>query len=270
MKSFKLGSIEIPSLGFGTWQIQGDVCTNAVNIALEVGYRHIDTATAYENHLAIKPALQKSGLKREDYFLTSKLWIDSFGKQQALDAAKRALDELGVDYLDLYLMHWPVRDAEILPTLEAFIELKETGLVKEWGVSNTTVHHLQDYIDKGFHPSNVQVEFHPSLNQKTLKEFCDKNNILLTAYSPIAQGADLKLEIIQKLAEKYSTSTSQVILNWIISKGIVAIPKASSRDHIQDNFNTLKWEMSEEDIKAIDEVNTNNRLIVPPWADFNY
>jgi len=270
MRKFKLGAHEIPSLGFGTWQIIGDTCIEAVETALEIGYRHIDGAAAYQNHNEVGKGIQNSGISRDEIFITSKLWITDMHKQAAIDACKKALDELGIQYLDLYLMHWPDRKIPVDQTLGALTELKEMGLIKEWGISNSNIHHIQDILAKGYKPVNNQVEFHPSLNQKALKEFCDEKNILVTAYSPIAQGADLKLPLITELAQKYNKSTSQVVLNWIISKGIVAIPKGSSRDHILDNFKTLEWELDLTDLAKIDTLNTNNRLIIPHWADFDY
>jgi len=268
MKTLKLKSQTIPALGFGTWQITNDICQQAVEIALEVGYRHIDAAAAYGNQVEVGKALKVSGLNREEYFVTSKLWIANLGKEKARVELHKTLEELGLDYLNLYLMHWPKNLAR--ETLEAFEEFKDEGLISDWGVSNCTVHHLLDYISWGFKPVNNQVEFHPSLNQAELKTFCDANEILLTAYSPIAQGADLKLPVIQQLADKYGRSTSQVILNWIVSKGIVAIPKSSSRDHIQDNFGALDWKIEQSDIELIDSVNSDNRLIAPDWAEFEY
>lgn len=270
MKTFQLGSHQIPALGFGTWLLTGDTCLNSVLTALEVGYRHIDTAAKYENHTDIAKAVKQSGLKREEIFITSKLWINSFRHDQVLTTAKKALDELQTEYLDLYLMHYPNKEVPFTETFDAFEELKSEGLIREWGVSNCTVHHLQDYLDKDYKIANNQVEFHPSFNQNDLKNFCDKNNILVTAYSPLAQGQDIVLEGIKKIAQKCERSASQVILNWLISKNIVAIPKATTRDLIEDNFKALEWQMAPVDVAEIDKMNTNNRLLNPPYAEFNY
>lgn len=271
MKTFKLiNGADIPALGFGTWQIEGETATEAVSIALEVGYRHLDCADAYHNQKFIKPAIAQSGLKREELFITSKLWRDSYHRNKAKEAGKRILEDLGVDYLDMFLIHWPDRSIPIMETLQDLFDLKSEGLIKEWGVSNFTIHHLEDIISRGVEIANNQVEFHPSLNQKDLKNFCDEHNIQLTAYSPIAQGQDLKLPLIQELAKEHERSESQVILNWIIQKGIVAIPKASTRDHIEDNFKCLEWELNPDEIEQIDKLDRGNRLIIPDFADFDY
>ncbi len=261
---------EIPRLGFGTWQLKGSTCQKSVEDALEIGYRHIDSADAYSNHREVGQAIDKSGLKREDFFLTSKLWFTDFEKQPAIDACKRVLDELKVPYLDLYLMHWPNKNVPIETTLEAMEEMKGNGLIKSFGVSNFTVHHIQDALVANKNFVTNQVEFHPSLNQNELKEFCEKNDIAITAYSPIAQGQDLKIPEVLKLAEKYERSTAQVVLNWLLSKGIIAIPRSSSRNHIEDNFKSLEWKLTPEDIKSLDGLNRNNRIVKPDFNEFDY
>ncbi len=271
MKEYKLNDrLSIPALGFGTWQITGKTCTEAVKTALEIGYRHIDTAESYGNQTKIMKALKESTVKREEIFLTSKLWKTHLHKNEAYESGKRILDELGVDYLDLFLIHWPIRSVPIMETLESLFELKSNGYIKEWGVSNFTIHHLEDIIARGVEIPLNQVEFHPSLNQKELKDFCDQHNIQLTAYSPIAQGADLKLPEIQKIAKAHNRSESQVILNWLIQKGLVAIPKATSREHIEDNFKCTEWELTKEEFNEVDNLNTNNRMIIASWSDFDY
>lgn len=271
MKTFKLNkNQEIPALGFGTWQLTGDLCTEAIETALDVGYRHIDTAIAYYNHKEIAPAIKSSGLKREELFITSKLWRDSFHKKEAVAAGKQAVEDLGVEYLDLFLIHWPDREIPIMETLEGLFKLQEEGVIKEWGVSNFTINHLKDILSRGIDIANNQVEFHPSLNQNDLKMFCDEHHILLTAYSPIAQGQDLKLPLITDLAKKYDRTESQVILNWIMAKGIVAIPKATTKGHIEDNFKTIEWQLEPDDVEAINHLNRDNRLIMPDHNEFDY
>lgn len=261
---------EIPILGFGTWKLVGEECVRATSKALEVGYRHIDTAAMYENHAEIAKAVEVSGLKRDELFIVSKVWRDNLHHQEVLDACRRALDELRVDYLDVYLIHWPNREVSIAETLGAMQALKDKGLIRACGVSNFTVHHMQDALDTGIQFSNNQVEFHPTLHQRELKDFCDQHHIAMTAYSPIGRGEDLNHKTIQQLAEKYSRSPSQVILNWILNKDIIAIPKAANHDHIVDNFKTLEWNIASEDSQLIDEIDQYNRMANPDFSDFDY
>lgn len=260
--------LEVPALGLGTWRLQGDQCLKAVSKALEIGYRHIDTADAYENHREVGEAIKKSNIPREEIFLTTKVWRDDLQQRDVLSAAKRFLEELQTDYLDLLLIHWPNPDIPIQETLEAFESLRAQGLIQGVGVSNFTIRHIKDALKTGVKINNNQVEFHPSLNQKELKAFCDDNDILLTAYSPIARGEDLELAVIQELAKKYDRPPSQVVLNWIIQKGMIAIPKSSKDEHILDNFKTLEWELDLDDVEKIDRVEGNNRVVHPSFASF--
>lgn len=260
----------IPRLGFGTWQLQGSTCQESVEMALETGYRHIDTADVYGNHIEVGNAIKHSDLKRKDFYLTSKLWFTDFEKASAMDACKRVLDELQVEYLDLYLMHWPNKNVLIETTFDALEEMRGKGLIKSFGVSNFTIHHIEDTLKVNQNFVTNQVEFHPSLNQEELKSSCEENGIVITAYSPIAQGQDLELNLVKELSNKYERSTSQVVLNWLLSKGIIAIPRSSNKEHIEDNFKSLEWRLEETDVKGLDKLNTNNRLINPDFNEFNY
>jgi len=267
MKTIKLSEASsVPVIGFGTWQLKGGVAVESVETALRSGYRHLDTADVYGNHLEVAAGIKNSGVARKDIFLTTKLWTESFQKDKVQATVERFLRELRTDYIDLLLMHWPNKQVSVGETLEAMDKLKDLGMVKEIGVSNFTIKLLEEALSTGIPFSNNQVEFHPSLNQKKLKEFCDQNKIVLTAYSPIAQGQDLKLPLIEKLSEKYNRSSSQVVLNWIISKGIVAIPRASKEEHIKDNLKTPEWGLEPADVMLIDQLNSNNRIISPGFA----
>ncbi|MGI5827435.1 MAG: aldo/keto reductase [Patescibacteria group bacterium] len=272
MKILKLNeNTSIPILGLGTWELTGSECTEIVEKALEIGYRHIDTADAYGNHQEIAKALKESKVPRKELFITTKLWRTNMHARNAIEAGKRALEELEADYIDLYLIHWPNRSVPITETLEAMNTLKEEGLVKAIGVSNFTINHLKDALETGIEITNNQIEFHPSLNQRELKDFCDSKGITITGYSPFARGEDLDLPVIQEIAQKHNRSVAQVILNWLMQKNIIAIPKASSEKHLKDNFASLKWKLSKEDLKRIDTVNHEpNRTVTPPWADFGY
>jgi len=271
MKTLTLKSgKKIPQLGFGTWKLTGQTAADAVKYALEIGYRHIDTADAYGNHFDVAKGIKESGIKREDFFLTSKVFYQNLTPKGIQETGERALKELGVEYLDLFLLHWPNRSVPIFDQLNAMRELKERGLIKAMGVSNYNVHHLKDALESGIEFDINQVEFHPTLNQKELKEFCDKHQIIVTAYSPIGRGEDLKLPAINLLAEKYRVTPSQIILAWLMAKGLVAIPKASGKEHILDNFKSLELELKPEDVGAVDALNINNRVVNPDHSDFEY
>lgn len=261
-------TVQIPSLGFGTWQLTSDVCRTAVEVALETGYRHIDTADRYGNHTEVGESIKQSGIAREEIFLTTKVWRDQLHATGVEKSASRFLRELQTDYLDLLLIHWPNKNIPIVETLGAMTRLQEQGVVKAIGVSNFTVRHLEEALATGFPIVNNQVEFHPSLNQAELKKFCDQHDIVITAYSPIAQGQDLQLPLIEELAGKYQRSPAQIILNWSISKGMVVIPRSSRPERIKDAFEAQGWELDAIDIEKIDAIKGSNRLVSPPFAEF--
>lgn len=266
MKTFSLkNGNEIPALGLGTWQLVGKICEEAVETALEVGYRHIDTAEIYGNQQDIGNVLSRNIMKRKEIFITSKVWTSELKKEETIDSCKKTLDALQTDYLDLFLIHWPNSAIPVTETLEAMELLKEEGLIKNYGVSNFMIDDLEE--TKGFEVVINQVEFHPSLNQEKLKEYCDREKIVITAYSPLAQGYDLKLQEVKEISGKHKVSTAQVILNWLISKGIAAIPRSRDKDHIKDNFETLNWKLNEEDMKVLDGLNEGRRLVNPGFFD---
>lgn len=262
--------IEIPTIGLGTWKLTGGIIKKVIADALTIGYRHIDTAEHYENQKDIAAALDASSIPREELFITSKVWVTDLHREDVYKACQRTLKELKMDYIDLYLIHWPDRGVPFSETLGAMRDLQDRGMVKAIGVSNFTIHHLQDALKTGVQISVNQVEFHPSLYQKELKDFCDKQRIVITAHSSMAQGTELELPIVKELAIKYGRSPAQIILNWTMRKGIAAIPKATTKEFLKDNFDSLDWEMAEEDSQRIDALNLNNRTVSPTLADFSY
>jgi diketogulonate reductase-like aldo/keto reductase len=270
LKNLKLNDgNEIPILGLGTWKLKGNDCIQAVEYALEVGYRHIDTADFYGNHEQVGEALRNSGISRNEVFITSKVWRKNLKREDLIASCKRNLDELQMDYIDLYLVHWPSQSVPIKETLETMEDVKEQGLIKSFGVSNFTISHLQEAMQTSITPSVNQVEFHPTLNQQELLRFCNDHEIVLTAYSPVGRGKDLRIEAIGEIAERYDRSIAQVILAWLMSKNIVVIPKAGSKEHILDNFNSLDLILEVEDIKIIDELDKDKRYVNPFFADFD-
>lgn len=260
----------IPVLGFGTWQMRGDECEQAVLKALEVGYRHIDTADVYENHKDVAKALKASGLPRRELFITTKIPRDLLHKKDVLENFERYLEELDISYVDLFLIHWPNRQIPISETLEAMDQLKQEGKIKAIGVSNFTAHHLQDALATGYEVTLNQVELHPTFNQLKLQEFCKSKNITMTAYSPLGRGEDLSNPTILELAKKYRVTPAQVILNWIVSSGIVAIPKSSNPERIEDNFKAISWEMRKEDIGLVNSAPQQPRILDRSGSEFEY
>jgi diketogulonate reductase-like aldo/keto reductase len=261
---------QIPILGFGTWQLEGRDCQEAVETALEIGYRHLDTAEMYGNHQEVARAIKNSGIKREDLFITSKVWFTNLEPENLKLALDNTLEELQTDYLDLWLIHWPNREIPLRVTLPAMEGLRKSGRTRTIGVSNFTRNHLKDALKTGVKISNNQVEYHPSLNQEELREFCQENDITVTAYSPIAQGDDFDLPEVAKIAEKYQRSEAQVILSWLLQKGLVAIPRSHTKKHILDNFKCLEFTLSEEEVDTLDNLNTDHRLVSPEFNDFDY
>lgn len=271
MKTIRLNdSVELPLIGFGTWQLQGTDAYNGVTKALETGYRHIDTADRYGNHLEVAKAIKDSGLKRADFQLTTKLWREDLSPQTIIESGKRFLDELGIPYIDLLLIHWPNRDFDIVEALKAMDELKKQGLIKAIGVSNFTEHHLEDALKSGVEITNNQVELRPSFNQQALREFQAKHNITTTSYSTIRGGQDFDEPVIKELSDKYQVSPAQVILNWAISQNIIVIPRSTKVERIKDNFHAQDWEMEKEDIAKLNNIPQKERLGKPEFSDFNY
>lgn len=272
MKYVKLNSgDEMPILGLGTWQLKGENCVSSVKDAIDIGYRHIDTADGYDNHQKVGKGIEESGIDRNELFITSKIKPENLHYQDIKRDAERFLNELGTDYLDLILIHWPNKDIPLEESLKALKEIKEEGLARNIGVSNFTINHLKDAAE--IYPDLVsvnQVEFHPTLYQKQLLDFCQKNGIVLTAYSPLGRGEVFENNVINKLAEKYDKSAAKLTLKWLTDKNIVAIPKASSRKHLESNFDIFDWELPAEVKEKMDQLNKNNRLIDPPWGEFDY
>ncbi len=257
---------QIPQLGLGTWMLTGDQCVKSVKKAIELGYNHIDTAQVYGNHKEVGKAI--SGTDRSELFITSKIWRSDLRYDDVFKACDRALKELGTEYLDLYLIHWPDKDIAMSETLSAMEELQNNGKIISTGVSNFTVLHLQEALSTGMKISVNQVEFHPLLYQKELLDFCKRKGILLTAYCPLARGNLLKNKTLSSIGKIYGKTSAQVSLCWLVQKGIVVIPKASSEKHVLENMEIFDWELSEEDEKTIDNIDVFKRVVDPPFSEF--
>lgn len=252
--------VKMPWLGLGVWQVDNDnEVEAAVKMAVKAGYRAIDTAEAYENEEGVGKAIKECGVSRDELFITTKVWNSSQGYQSTLGAFEESRRKLGLDYIDLYLIHWPVK-GKYTDTWRALEKLYKDGLVRAIGVSNFQIHHLQDLFKKGsVIPMVNQVECHPLLSQKELLAFCKKNKIQLEAWSPLMQG-HLELPLLLELSNKYGKSPVQIVLRWDLQNEVIAIPKSVHENRIVENSNIFDFELSEDDMKSINELNKNKRF----------
>ncbi len=259
---------KVPALGFGTWRLTGDPCTRMVTAALDMGYRHIDTAQAYENEVEVGAGLAASGVPREDIFLTTKVWMSNLAHDRLVRSAEQSLRDLKTDYVDLLLLHWPSDDVPMAESLEALRQLRERGLVRHIGVSNYTVALLGEATDT--HGADLlcnQVEYHPLLSQRPLLAAMRARDMVLTAYSPLGRGQALRAEAIRETAEKHGRTPAQVALRWLIEQdGVAAIPKAGSESHARANLAVFDFALDDADRAAIGAINGDNRLIDPSWS----
>lgn len=252
--------VEIPALGFGTFKVEeGSEVINSVKEALRLGYRHIDTAAVYGNEQGVGRAIKESGINRKELFITSKVWNSDQGYDSTLIAFEETMKRLDTDYLDLYLIHWPKPLNK--ETWRAMEKLYDEGRVKAIGVSNFKVHHLQDLMDSGtITPMVNQIELHPRFTQKEVREFCNKYNIVVEAWAPLMQGKVFSIELLQALAEKYNKTISQIVLRWDLQMGLVTIPKSITPERIKENMDIFDFELSEEDMEGITELDREERI----------
>ncbi|ELY57755.1 aldo/keto reductase [Natronolimnohabitans innermongolicus JCM 12255] len=261
----------MPMLGLGTWQNDDAAqCAESVETALETGYRHIDTAQAYDNEDAVGEGIARADVDREDVFLATKVWLSNLSHDDVLETARESIDRLGVDYLDLLYVHWPARTYDAEETLSAFSELYDEGLIENVGVSNFLPEQVAEAVDVCDAPILAnQVELHPLLQQDDLREACDDYDVEVVAYSPIARGAVFDQPEIQEVAAKHGVSEAQVSLAWLREKGVTAIPKATGEDHIRDNWESLTLELDREDVDAIDSIDETSREVDPEFGPWN-
>ncbi len=263
MKAKLNNGVEMPMLGLGTWQLRAEKeAENAVTWALEAGYRHIDTAAYYNNEESVGKALRNSGLPREEIFVTTKLKNDDH--KDPLRAFNTSLRKLDINYIDLYLIHWPVQSMRN-NTWKVFEKLYKEGRCRAIGVSNFTIRHLKELLKVAkIVPAVNQVEFTPYLYQKELLEFCEKNKIQVEAYSPLTRGKKLKDTKLVEIAKKYDKTTAQVLLRWALQHDVVVIPKSKTKQRIEENFSVFDFRLSAKDMKKFDGFNEDLRLCWDP------
>ncbi len=262
---------KIPQLGLGTWELTGDVGVKAVKEGLLMGYNHIDTAVQYNNHKEVGRGIKESGKERDSFYLTTKIPKEKLARSQIYELIQKSLEDLQVDYVDLLLVHWPSKKVPFSETFQAFDELRKKGYVKDVGVSNFNAEITKHAVEISKSPIVTnQVEFHPFLYQKELLDRCKDLGVTITAYCPIAKGKVFQSDLLKEIAAAHDASPAQVSIAWLLSKGIIAIPKASSTGHLKDNLDALNLKLTDEQIQRIDSIGQTQRLIDGPWKDFDF
>ena len=256
------GDVDIPQLGFGVFQVPPGDTAQVVTRAFETGYRHIDTASAYANEAGVGEALRAADLPREEVFITTKCFNDDHGYDEATKALSTSLERLGLDFVDLYLIHWPVPSRDrYVDTWKAFVELRAQGLIRAIGVSNFQAPHLERVIEAtGVVPAINQVELHPRLQQPELRREHEELGIVTEAWSPLAQGEVLEDPVIARIAEAHGKTPGQAVIRWHLQIGNVVIPKSVTPERIEQNFDVFDFELSEEEMDAIEQLDAGERI----------
>lgn len=257
----------IPALGLGTFRVENnDECREAVKHAIESGYRHIDTAQTYKNEekvgQGIKEGLESAGLNREDLFITTKLWMTDYGMENVQNAYEASLQRLGLDYVDLYLIHWPGDDKELIAeTWKAMEALYNDGKIKNIGVSNFNFSHLESLLQEAsIKPVINQIECHPYLTQKDLRTYLKAQKIVAQSWSPLMNGQILEDETVKEIAEEIGKTPAQVIIRWNIDEDIVVIPKSVTPSRIEENLNVFDFELNEDQLSRLNNLNKDERI----------
>ncbi len=244
----------IPQLGFGVWQVPDDETTPAVLEAIKAGYRLIDTAQGYDNEEAVGKAIRDSGIPRDQLFITSKLRNGAHDYDEAIKAFELSAQKLGLDYLDMFLIHWPVPEQDkYVDAWKALVELKNQGRIRSIGVSNFLPEYIERIVEAtGVLPTVNQVELHPRYQQRDIREFHAEQSIALECYSPLGSGAVLDNRVIGEIAQKHGKSSSQVILRWELDQGLIVIPKSTHKERIEQNIDVFGFSLDDQDRQRID------------------
>ena len=257
----------IPQLGLGVYKVENELAAPLVAHALENGYRLIDTASMYENEVGVGQGIRDSGIAREEVIVATKFWMDGLGFEATLKEFDKSLKALRLDYLDLYLIHWPAPKRGLLyvDSWKAMEKLKNEGVIRSIGVCNFHTHHIDEILKVAEHvPVLNQIELHPWLTQEKVLEYDTSHKIVTQAWSPLARGKILEEPMLEALAKKHGKSVAQVVLRWHIQRGVAVIPKSNSKERIIENMNVFDFELSAEEVSAITALNTNFRTGVDP------
>jgi len=270
MQVSKQSPWNIPSLGVGTFRLKDDEAYDSVTMALDVGFRHIDTAQIYGNEESVGRAIKDSSVEREDIFVTTKVWNDKLNKSQFVDSVKESLNKLQLSYVDLLLIHWPSPEngESMEEYLGELLRVKEMGLTKAIGVSNFTVAQIEQAVSilgEGQIATN-QVEVHPYLINEKVREACAKYGITVTGYMPFAVGKVLKDDTIIAIAEKHNVTAAEVVVAWELAHGLITIPSSTKRKNLETNFKSLSLKLDAEDIAKIDALDCGDRQATPDFA----
>lgn len=259
---------EMPILGLGTWELTGEECTQAVDAALRMGYRHIDTASMYGNEEQVGNGMKASGVDRGAVFLTTKLSVENVKADGVRRSCDRSLQLLDTDYLDLLLIHWPDKNVPLAETFGAMAELKSEGKTRHVGVSNFTIKYMGRALDVSAEAIFCnQIEYHPYIKQGPIMKFCREHDVPVVAYSPLARGQVLKDETLAEIGRKHDKSPAQVALRWVLRQtGVAAVPKSTSEEHLRQNLEVFDFELDKDDLAAIGALEHDGRIIDPSWA----
>jgi 2,5-diketo-D-gluconate reductase B len=259
---------KVPEIGLGTYKLYGKECKEVVAEALDIGYRHIDTAQMYKNEREVGDAIRQSNVDREEIFLTTKVWHTNLDHDDLLQSVEESLKQLRTPYVDLLLIHWPNPQYNLLQTLEAMMVLRDQGKAMTIGVSNFPIRMTREVIEDHRVPIFTnQVEFHPFLSQFDLLDYSYDNDFLVTAYAPLARGEVVNNDTLRQIGEEYGKSPAQIALRWLIEQeNVIAIPKASSREHLKGNIDIYDFELSDDHFEQIDNLRKDQRMVDPAFA----